>query len=131
MLFRVPFALTAAAFDASGGAVLLAGEAELWHLALDPEPRLLARFDLQPLRAMLLGDKGRSRPRADALNAALCRHGTLLGVGEVDEAELARLNTASTFDETKPLGLRRARTLAAHAQGVKRARKLPRLHPPK
>ncbi|MCY1068429.1 hypothetical protein OV090_27045 [Nannocystis sp. RBIL2] len=78
----------------------------------------------------MLGPEGRSRPRADALNAALCRHGTLLGVGDVD-AELARLNTASTFHEPKPLGLRRARTLAAHAQGVKRARKLPRLWPPK
>lgn len=131
MLFRVPFAISAAAFDASGSEVLLAGEAELWHVALDPEPRLLARFDLQPLRAMLLGPEGRSRPRADALNAALCRHGTLVGVGDVDESELARLNTASTFDEAKPLGLRRARTLAAHAQGVKRARKLPRLYPPR
>ncbi|PCC73729.1 hypothetical protein SAMN02745121_06847 [Nannocystis exedens] len=130
VLFRVPFALTAAAFDRAGREVLLAGEAELWHLALDPEPRLLARFDLRPLRALVLGPEGRSRPRPDALNAALCRHGTLLGVGDVEAAELARLNTASTFDEPKPLGLRRARTLAALARGVKRARKLPRLWPP-
>ncbi|WAS92942.1 hypothetical protein [Nannocystis punicea] len=131
VLFRVPFAISAAAFDPAGGEVLLAGEAELWHVALDPEPRLLTRFDLRPLRAMMLGPEGRARPRADALNAALCRHGTLLGVGDVDEAELARLDTASTFDEAKPLGLRRARTLAAHAQQVEQAHELPRLRVPK
>ncbi|MDC0672160.1 hypothetical protein [Nannocystis radixulma] len=128
-LLGLPFAVTAAAFDRAGREVLVASQSELWHLALDPEPRLRARFDLQPLQAMLLGPPGRSRPRVDALNAALCRHGTLVAVAEADADELAQLNAASAFDHPRLLGRRRARRLVAHAQAAERARKLPRLWP--
>lgn len=129
-LFKLPTRILAAAFDRAGDELLVADEQQLWHIGLGPEPRLRARFDLRPLHALLLGPAGRSRPRADALNAALCRFGSLPAVAGAPEVELAALNLASTFDAPRLLGKRRARTLAAHARKAAEVRVLPRLWPP-
>lgn len=122
---RFDLPVTAAAFDRAGESLLLAGDDELQLIALEPTPRLLARLDLRGLSQQLLGASPRSRPRADALNAVLCRYGTLVAAAGASLAELADLNVASTYDEPQRLGLRRARRLAACIAGASAAASLP------
>jgi hypothetical protein len=117
--FRFAVLVEAACFDRDAKTLLIAGGDELSLIALDPEPRVVRRLDLRPLYSLFLGNvPPRERPRPDALSALLYQYGTLAAAAGASIDTIAALNTASSFDEPLPIGVKRARRLSAVARGV-------------